>query len=81
MDAGPIVLGLSASGTAFAIGSATFINDWGTRSKLLHTAEIAGQTIKGNGKRHYRLGELVIVGEATILAMRTNFNEKSIFQN
>lgn len=27
--------------------------------------------------RHYRLGELVIVGEATTLAMRTNINKDS----
>lgn len=45
VDAGPIVFGLSASRTAFAIGAATFFNDWKTRSELLHTAEIAGQTV------------------------------------
>lgn len=77
VDAGPIVFGLSASGTAFAIGAATFFNDWKTRSKLLHTAEIAGQTVKRKHTRHYRLGELVIVGEATTLAMRTNINKDS----
>ena len=71
VDAGPIVFGISASGTAFAIGAATYFNDWKTRSELLHTAEIAGQTIKRKHKSHYRLGELVIVGEATMLAMRT----------
>ena len=77
VDAGPIVFGLSASGTAFAIGAATFFNDWKTRSKLLHTVEIAGQTVKRKHTRHYRLGELVIVGEATTLAMRTNINKDS----
>ena len=54
-----------------------FFNDWKTRSELLHTAEIAGQTIKRKHKSHYRLGELVIVGEATMLAMRTNINKDS----
>lgn len=31
--------------------------------------------IKRKHKSHYRLGELVIVGEATMLAMRTNIIE------
>ena len=37
--------------------------------------EIAGDTIKEKGKRHYHLGELAIVGEATVLAMRTNVSK------
>ena len=72
VNAGPIAFGLSPSGTAFAIGSATFFQDWKFRNELLRTAEIAGNTIKGNKQRHYQLGELVIVGEAVTLAMRTN---------
>jgi hypothetical protein len=71
-DAGPIIGGMSPSGTAFGIGSATFFEDWNFRNKMLETAEIAGQTIKEDNKRHYRLGEYVIVGEATTLAMKTN---------
>ena len=74
-DAGPIVQGLSPSGTAFAIGSATYFQDWEFRSQLLRTAEIVGDTIKEKGKRHYHLGELAIVGEATVLAMRTNVSK------
>jgi hypothetical protein len=72
IDAGPILFGLSPSGTAFGIGSATFFEDWNFRNKMLETAEIAGQTIKEDNKRHYRLGEYVIVGEATTLAMKTH---------
>ena len=45
INAGPIVEGLSASGTAWAIGSATYFKDWEFRSQMLRTAEIAGNTI------------------------------------
>ena len=71
-DAGPIICGISPSGTAFGIGSATCFEDWEFRNQMLRTAEIAGQTVKEKNKRHYRLGEFAIVGEATTLAMRTN---------
>jgi hypothetical protein len=71
-DAGPIVYGLSASGTAWAIGAATYFGDWEYRSKLLRTAELVGRTQYGKGERHYRLGEIAIVGEAVTLAMKTN---------
>ena len=72
VNAGPIVEGLSASGTAWAIGSATYFKDWEFRSQMLRTAEIAGNTIQDKDKRHYRLGELAIVGEAVVLAMKTH---------
>lgn len=71
-DAGPIIFGLSPSGTAFAIGSATYFRDWKLRKRLLSTAELAGCTIRRRGKRHYLLGEFALVGEAAVLAMRTN---------
>ena len=72
MDAGPIVSGFSPSGTAWAIGSATYFEDWETRSRLLRTGEMAGGTIKRHGKQHYRLADFALVGEAVVLAMRTN---------
>ena len=72
VDSGPITFGLSPSGTAFAIGCATFFNDYKLRTQLLRSGEIVGQTVYGKKKRHYRLGELVIVGEAVVLAMKTN---------
>ncbi len=71
-DAGPIFIGLSPSGTAFILGAATYLGDWEFRSKLLRTAEIAGQTKKRHNKRRYLLGEMVVVGEAVTLAMKTN---------
>lgn len=74
IDAGPIIWGLSPSGTAFGIGSATFFNDKELRKKLLKTAEIAGHTVSWNGKRHYILANIAMVGEAITLAMRTSYN-------
>lgn len=71
-DAGLIIKGISASGTAFALGSATLLEDWDFRYELLRTAEIGGGTVKEKDMRHYRLGEFALVGEATALAMRTN---------
>ena len=74
IDAGPIIFNLSPSGTAFAVGSVTYFNDSRLRRKLLKTAEIAGTTISGKGKRHYLLADVALVGEAIMLAMRTNVN-------
>ncbi len=74
-DAGPIAFGLSPSGTAWAIGSATYFQDWKFRNQLLRTAEIAGNTTQRKNKRHYKLGELAMVGEAVVLAMKTNVDK------
>ena len=71
VDAGPVILDLSASGTAFAIGCATMLGDMKFRNQLLRTAEIAGSTVTWNGKSHYLLANWVLVGEAVALAMRT----------
>lgn len=72
IDAGPIIFNLSPSGTAFAIGSATYFGDNDFRNDLLKTAEIAGHTIKWGNSRHYLLADIALVGEAITLAMRTN---------
>ena len=71
IDAGPIIFGLSPSGTGFAIGTATMCNDSKFRKQLLRTAEIAGSTVSYNGKSHYLLANVALVGEAILLAMRT----------
>lgn len=76
IDAGPIILNLSPSGTAFAIGSSSFFNDTEFRKSLLRTAEIVGHTVKWNDKRHYLLGDIALVGEAITLAMRTNVRKR-----
>ena len=72
VDAGPIILNLSPSGTAFAIGCATSLDDMAFRSQLLKTAEIAGSTVTWFGKSHYLLANWALVGEAITLAMRTS---------
>ncbi len=74
IDAGPIIMNLSPSGTAFAIGPATYFGDKAIRDKLLKTAEIAGHTVKWNDNRHYLLADIALVGEAITLAMRTHYN-------
>ena len=76
-DAGPVILDLTSSGTAFAIGCATMLGDMKFRNQLLRTAEIAGSTVTWNGKSHYLLANLVLVGEAVALAMRTAKLESS----
>ena len=75
IDAGPIILGLSPSGTAFATGVVTYFGDNDVRTKILRTAEIAGHTILWKGKRHYALANIALVGEAIMLAMRTNYKD------
>ena len=72
IDAGPVVLNLSPSGTAFAIGCATSLDDIDFRNKLLKTAEIGGSTVTWFGKSHYLLANFALVGEAIVLAMRTS---------
>ena len=72
MDAGPIILELSPSGTAFFAGSSTYFNDSDVRNGILKTAEIAGHTIKIGNKRHYLLANIALVGETIMLAMRTH---------
>lgn len=72
LNAGPLLYGLSTSGTAISIGGATFFGDWEYRYNMLRTAEMGGQTVKSSGERHYRLAEVAAVGEAFMLAMRTN---------
>lgn len=76
IDAGPIIMNLSPTGTAFTIGSATYFDDNNFRNKLLKTAEIAGHTVEWNDSRHYLLADIALVGEAITLAMRTNFTRE-----
>ena len=72
IDAGPIIFGLSPSGTSFAIGGATSLDDKQFRGKLLKTVEIGGSTIRWFDKTHYTVSDLALVAEAIILAMRTS---------
>ena len=71
IDVGPIIFGLSPSGTGFALGAATMCNDYKFRKQILRTAEIACSTVSYKGKSHYLLANVALVGEAILLAMRT----------
>ena len=62
---------------AFAIGAATYFNDWEFRYKMLRTAEVVSGTKKEKDMRHYKIAEMFLVGEATVLAMRTNINKSN----
>ena len=72
IDAGPILLGLSPSGTAFFAGSASYFADTKVENNILRTAETAGHTIQFGHHRHYLLANVALVGEAIMLAMRTH---------
>lgn len=78
IDAGPVVYGISPSGTAFTIGAATYLGDWELRQRLLNTASLAGGNVLGRKCQHYRLAEMMLTGEAITLAMRTMVNFKSL---
>ena len=71
MDSGPVIFGLSPTGTAFGIGGATYFQDTKTRKRFLRTGEWAGFTVSSKHSRHYLLADYVPVGEAITLAMRT----------
>ena len=73
IDAGPILFELSPSGTAFMTGSATYFNDSSIMKDILRTAEIAGHSVRHDGKQHYLLANVALVGESIMLAMRTHF--------
>lgn len=72
IDAGPILLELSPSGTAFFAGPASYFEDSEVENCILRTAETAGHTIVMGNKRHYLLANVALVGEAIMLAMRTH---------
>ena len=72
IDAGPIILGLSPSGTGFALGAATSLDDSCFRKKLLQTIETGGSTVRWLGQSHYLVSNIALVAEAIILAMRTS---------
>lgn len=74
IDAGPVVYGVSPSGTSFAIGAATYLGEWELREKLLNTAKLAGGNVIFGKYQHYRLANIMLTGEAITLAMRTMIN-------
>lgn len=71
IDAGPIIYGMSPTGTAFSFGAATILEDWKFRQGMLNTCELAGKTLHSRGMSHYKLAEIMLTGEAITLGMRT----------
>lgn len=69
IDSGPVLFGMSTSGTGFAMAPASFFDDRETLLGLLRTAEFAGFTISGSAGSRYLLAPLV--GDAIVLAGRT----------
>ncbi len=69
VDSGPVVLGVSTSGTGFALAGARWEHDQAFAARLLHTAELAGFTVWTPAGRRYVLAPLV--GDAAVLAART----------
>jgi hypothetical protein len=69
VDSGPLVLGLSPSGTGFAIAGARRAGDVELLDGLLGTAELAGFTVPTGPGRRYLTAPLV--GDAILLAMKT----------
>lgn len=61
---------------AFATGVVTYFGDEEVRSKILRTAEIAGHAVTWNGTKHYAQAIMALVGEAIMLAMRTNVSHE-----
>ena len=69
IDSGPIVFGLSTSGTGFLAAGAKHEQDAQLLDGLLRTAEAAGFSFDWKNTRRYLLAPLV--GDAVMLAMRT----------
>jgi hypothetical protein len=69
VDAGPVIFGLSTSGTGFMIAGAKLSKDASYLQGLLTTAEVVGSTVGTGGARHYLFAP--VVGEAILLAMKT----------
>ena len=69
IDSGPVVFGLSTSGTGFCAAGARFSGDAETLGGLLLTAETVGTTVPWAGTRRYVFAPLV--GDAIMLAVKT----------
>lgn len=69
VDSGPVILGLSMSGTGFAVAGARHAGNGALVRELLWTAELAGCTVQWDGRRRYLFAPLV--GEAIMLAMKS----------
>lgn len=69
IDSGPVLFGLSTSGTGFGLAGAHWHQDQSVEQGILRTAEFVGMTVGGKERRRYLLAPLV--GDAIMLAMRS----------
>lgn len=64
VDSGPVIFGLSTSGTGFMIAGARICNDADYLQSLLSSVEAAGSTVGAGGARHTLFGP--VAGEAIL---------------
>lgn len=69
VDSGPLIGGLTPSGTGFAIAGAVLNDDRTFLEELLKTSEWAGFTVQWKGRRRYLTAPLV--GDAILLSMKS----------
>ena len=69
IDSGPLIFGLSPSGSGFAVAGARFTGDEEFLQQLLNLTELAGFSVQFAGKRRYLTAPLV--GDAIMLAMKS----------
>lgn len=69
VDSGPVLFGLSTSGTGFAVAGARMMHDEEFLDRLLRTAEVVGSSWDSQQGRRYLAGPLI--GDAIVLAGRT----------
>ncbi len=69
VDSGPLIGGLTPSGTGFAIAGAVLNRDAKFLDALLWTSETAGFSLQWMGRRRYATAPLV--GDAILLSMKT----------
>lgn len=70
VDSGPLIFGVSASATVYAIGAARAAGDTATADRLDRVAEALGLGFTWRGQRRYLLGALP-VGDAFLVWART----------
>lgn len=70
VDSGPLVLGLSASASAVALGDAVLFDDEQSAAELTGLAEATGMAVEFGGKRRYA-GGLLPVGDAFLVWSQT----------
>jgi hypothetical protein len=69
IDSGPLVLGVSASASAFALAGARLYGNHGLLSELMRTAFLAGIPIETEGRLRFATGGAI--GNAIVLAVLT----------